>query len=151
MSPEQLMGHTADGRSDLWGCGVILYELLTGVSPFLAETPAVVMQKVLQSEPPKPTSINAALPPTVRRRGRARAREEGAGSLPERAGIPGGDAGGAAGQDHERHRERMQRSEASRAAGAPPSVRMPLAIAPEDLADIERSLSRHVGPLAPCC
>jgi len=43
----------------------------------------------------------------------------------------------------------MQRSEASRAAGAPPSVRMPLAIAPEVLADIERSLSRHVGPLAP--
>jgi serine/threonine protein kinase len=26
------MGHTADGRADLWACGVILYELLTGVS-----------------------------------------------------------------------------------------------------------------------
>src|SRR6185295_13464464 len=63
MSPEQLMGHTADGRSDLWACGVILYELLTGVSPFLAEPPATVMHKVLQTTPPKPSSINTALPP----------------------------------------------------------------------------------------
>jgi len=149
MSPEQLMGHTADGRSDLWGCGVILYELLTGVSPFLAETPAVVMQKVLQSEPPKPTSINAALPPTfdaVVARALAKkapdrfqtAREFQAAML---AALQGKTMNATA--------SAMQRSEASRAAGAPPSVRMPLAIAPEVLADIERSLSRHVGPLAP--
>ena len=48
MAPEQLMGVPADGRADLWAAGVILYELLTGVSPFLAETPAAVMHRVLQ-------------------------------------------------------------------------------------------------------
>src|SRR5258708_36311532 len=63
MSPEQLMGLTADGRADLWSSGVILYELLTGVSPFLAETPATVMHKVLQKEPPPPSSLVAGLPP----------------------------------------------------------------------------------------
>src|SRR5688572_17525273 len=51
MSPEQLMGIPADGRADIWSAGVILYELLTGVSPFLAETPAAVMHNVLQGEP----------------------------------------------------------------------------------------------------
>ena len=63
MSPEQLMGLPADGRADLWSSGVILYELLTGVSPFLAETPAAVMHKVLQGEPAKPSELVPSLPP----------------------------------------------------------------------------------------
>ena len=63
MSPEQLMGLTADGRADLWSSGVILYELLTGVSPFLADTPATVMHKVLQREPDKPSTLIPTLPP----------------------------------------------------------------------------------------
>src|SRR6202165_3323879 len=62
MSPEQLMGLQADGRADLWSSGVILYELLTGVSPFLAESPATVMHKVLQKDPDPPPAHNPALP-----------------------------------------------------------------------------------------
>src|SRR5687768_7726069 len=63
MSPEQLMGLPADGRADLWSAGVILYELLTGVSPFLAETPAAVMHKVLQADPERPSVLASGLPP----------------------------------------------------------------------------------------
>jgi serine/threonine protein kinase len=62
MSPEQLMGLQADGRADLWSSGVILYELLTGTSPFLAESPATVMHKVLQSDPEPPSLLDSALP-----------------------------------------------------------------------------------------
>src|SRR5258708_30759312 len=63
MSPEQLMGIPADGRADIWSSGVILYELLTGSNPFLAETPAAVMHRVLQLQPDPPSTINASLPP----------------------------------------------------------------------------------------
>jgi len=143
MSPEQLMGHTADGRSDLWGCGVILYELLTGVSPFLAETPAAVMHKVLQSEPPKPSSVNAALPAafdTVLARALAK-------KAPDRfqtarefqnalvLALQNKTAGSTA---------TAMKSQASTAVRKAPAVSIP----PEALAEIERSLSRHVGPLA---
>jgi len=143
MSPEQLMGHTADGRSDLWGCGVILYELLTGVSPFLAETPAAVMHKVLQSEPPKPSSVNAALPAafdSVLARALAK-------KAPDRfqtarefqnalvLALQNKTAASTA---------TAMKSQASTAVRKAPAVSIP----PEALAEIERSLSRHVGPLA---
>jgi serine/threonine protein kinase len=62
MAPEQLMGLPADGRVDLWASAVILYELLTGRSPFLAETPAQVMHGVLQGDPIPPTAINPDIP-----------------------------------------------------------------------------------------
>ena len=112
MSPEQLMGLPADGRCDLWASGVILYELLTGVSPFLAETPAVVMHNVLQSQPAAPSTVNPAIPARLRRRGRARARQEARRPLPDGARIPGRDADGAAGQgghrDHDAARPRRR-------------------------------------------
>ena len=62
MSPEQLMGLPADGRADIWSAGVILYELLTGVSPFMADTPATVMHKVLQGLPDPPSVMVPSLP-----------------------------------------------------------------------------------------
>jgi serine/threonine-protein kinase len=55
MSPEQALGQTTDGRSDLYACGVILYELLTGRAPFEADS----VQEVLSmhvSVPPAPLS-----------------------------------------------------------------------------------------------
>ena len=65
MAPEQLMGHVADGRADLWAAGVILYELLTGENPFLAETPAAVMHKVLQGDIPPPSTRTTGQPATL--------------------------------------------------------------------------------------
>ena len=62
MAPEQLMGETADGRTDLWAAGVIFYELLTGRSPFAAESPAAVMHRVMQGEPMPPSRLLPELP-----------------------------------------------------------------------------------------
>ncbi len=62
MSPEQFMGQPVDGRSDLFSCGVILYQFLTGEKPFTGNT-TTIMYKVLREEPLAPSMLNVALPP----------------------------------------------------------------------------------------
>jgi serine/threonine-protein kinase len=143
MAPEQLMGIPADGRVDLWASGVILYELLTGVSPFLAETPAQVMHNVLQSQPVAPSTIKTGLPPgfdAVVSRALAKkpeerfqtAREFQAALLMALQGKP----------------VTATMTLKTQTAMKPPEPVPVLAIAPEVLAQIESSLSRHLGPLA---
>ena len=61
MSPEQFMGQTVDGRSDIFSCGVILYQFLTGEKPFTGNT-TTIMYKVLREEPLAPSMLNVALP-----------------------------------------------------------------------------------------
>lgn len=63
MSPEQFLGQTVDGRSDLFSCGVILYQFLTGEKPFTGAV-TTIMHKVLKEEPLAPSMLNATLPPT---------------------------------------------------------------------------------------
>jgi eukaryotic-like serine/threonine-protein kinase len=64
MSPEQFMGQTVDGRSDLFSCGVILYQFLTGEKPFTGTT-TTIMYKVLREEPLPPSTLNLGLPPAM--------------------------------------------------------------------------------------
>jgi serine/threonine-protein kinase len=61
MSPEQFMGQTVDGRSDLFSGGVILYQLLTGEKPFTGSI-TTIMHKVLQEEPLPPSKLNVQVP-----------------------------------------------------------------------------------------
>jgi eukaryotic-like serine/threonine-protein kinase len=65
MSPEQFMGHPVDGRSDLFSCGVILYQLLTGEKPFTGESTTTIMYKVLREEPVPPSQLNLSLAPVL--------------------------------------------------------------------------------------
>src|SRR5436309_2471681 len=55
LSPEQARGGEVDQRSDLYSLGIVLYELLTGKTPFEGDTPVEIAMKHL-SNPPKPPS-----------------------------------------------------------------------------------------------
>jgi serine/threonine protein kinase len=52
MSPEQVQGIAIDERADIYAVSAILYEMLTGVSPFHAPTLPATLEKVLHSDPP---------------------------------------------------------------------------------------------------
>jgi serine/threonine-protein kinase len=60
MSPEQFRGETVDGRSDVFSAGVLLYQLLSGVRPFVGSASAV-MQQILNVKPPPPSQAFPAL------------------------------------------------------------------------------------------
>jgi serine/threonine protein kinase/lipoprotein NlpI len=61
MSPEQWKGQPLDGRSDIYSLGCLMYEVLTGVSPFAAANPVESMFKHLEVKPPKPSKVRRGL------------------------------------------------------------------------------------------
>src|SRR5215510_14803167 len=67
MAPEQCQGEEADSRSDIYSLGVVLYELLTGVAPFLAKTPTGVAIKHVTEKPRPLREINPSVPEAIDR------------------------------------------------------------------------------------
>jgi eukaryotic-like serine/threonine-protein kinase len=61
MSPEQVRGHEADHRSDIFSFGSILYEMLAGQRAFRRETMAETMTAILKEEPPELSETNAKI------------------------------------------------------------------------------------------
>ncbi len=61
MSPEQVQGQEADGRSDQFSLGVIAYEMLTGARPFHGEQISTVVFKIVNSQPVPANRVNGSL------------------------------------------------------------------------------------------
>jgi eukaryotic-like serine/threonine-protein kinase len=65
MSPEQAKGEKVDARSDLFALGIIFYEMLTGISPFKADTAMAMMFKRTQERATPLTEMNVGVPPVI--------------------------------------------------------------------------------------
>jgi serine/threonine-protein kinase len=65
MSPEQAQARNVDGRSDLYSCGVILYEMATGKLPFSSETAIGVVLQHVTATPPPPHTVNPSIDPRL--------------------------------------------------------------------------------------
>jgi len=65
ISPEQVDGKRGDGRSDIFALGVILYEMLTGKTPFRGETPLAVMNSRLKNNPIPPRELDSTISPEL--------------------------------------------------------------------------------------
>ncbi len=65
MSPEQAQGETIDGRSDIYGMGIILFEMLTGSQPYQGDTPMSVVVKHITDPVPHILDVKPDLPPAT--------------------------------------------------------------------------------------
>jgi Tol biopolymer transport system component/serine/threonine protein kinase len=64
-SPEQAEGKKADARSDVFGFGAVLYEMVTGRMAFRGDSAAATLAAVLEHDPPPPRKLVPGLPPDL--------------------------------------------------------------------------------------
>ncbi|QOS57700.1 Stk1 family PASTA domain-containing Ser/Thr kinase [Thermobifida fusca] len=65
LSPEQITHSTADARSDVYACGIMLYELLTGRQPHTGDSPIAVAYQHVNEDVPRPSRVVPGIPPEV--------------------------------------------------------------------------------------
>ncbi|MBT2440445.1 Stk1 family PASTA domain-containing Ser/Thr kinase [Streptomyces sp. ISL-36] len=65
LAPEQIEHGTADTRADVYACGVVLYEMLTGGKPHGGDTPAQVLYQHLNTDVPAPSAAVPGLAPEL--------------------------------------------------------------------------------------
>jgi serine/threonine-protein kinase len=65
LSPEQARGETVDARSDIYSAGCLLFELLTGRPPFVADSPVAVAYQHVGEAPKPPSDFEPSVPSPV--------------------------------------------------------------------------------------
>ncbi|HVV82826.1 MAG TPA: HDOD domain-containing protein [Kofleriaceae bacterium] len=65
MSPEQCLGKAVDHRADVYALGVVLFECLTGVAPFVRDGWLEVLMAHVSDEAPRPSTLRDEVPPAV--------------------------------------------------------------------------------------
>jgi eukaryotic-like serine/threonine-protein kinase len=65
ISPEQVKGKRGDGRSDIYTVGVMLYEMVTGKTPFQGPNPFAIMNDRLMNNPIPPRELNPEVSPEL--------------------------------------------------------------------------------------
>jgi len=67
ISPEQAKAETVNQRSDIYSLGIMLYEMVTGSVPFVADTPLAVILKHISDPLPLPSLIKSDIPESIER------------------------------------------------------------------------------------
>ena len=62
MSPEQILNHTVDSRSDIFSLGTLLFRMLTGQMPFSGDSAHAVMYQIVHENPRNSSSLNSEVP-----------------------------------------------------------------------------------------
>lgn len=65
LSPEQARGEVADARSDIYAAGCLLYELLTGSTPFTGDSPVSIAYQHVNSQVTPPSNLDPSIPSTL--------------------------------------------------------------------------------------
>jgi beta-lactam-binding protein with PASTA domain len=65
LAPEQVEGREADHRADVYALGVVLYEMLTGETPFRGDAPAAIAYQRLERDVPAPSARVPGVPPAL--------------------------------------------------------------------------------------
>ena len=65
LAPEQLEGRESDERTDIFACGAVIYEMVTGRKAFDGDSPASVIAAIMRHDPPSITAVQPAAPPAL--------------------------------------------------------------------------------------